>query len=124
MAVRLPDYFLKLLRRHSYSGAFSHPRHRGNVGAAGWAYLLEAYRDPANGSCFNWKAAIEQPFGSNQELPALRITSHTRRRLMDADFDVVIIGSGGGGAPIAHELVGSGHTVLVIEKGPLLQPQC
>ena len=42
---------------------------------------------------------------------------------MDADFDVVIIGSGGGGAPIAHELVGSGHTVLVIEKGPLLRPQ-
>jgi choline dehydrogenase-like flavoprotein len=42
---------------------------------------------------------------------------------MDADFDVVIIGSGGGGAPIAHELVGSGHSVLVIEKGPLLSPQ-
>lgn len=42
---------------------------------------------------------------------------------MESDFDVVIIGSGGGGAPIAHELVNAGHSVLVIEKGPLLKPQ-
>jgi choline dehydrogenase-like flavoprotein len=40
-----------------------------------------------------------------------------------ADFDVVIIGSGGGGAPIAHTLARAGKSVLVLEKGPLLRPQ-
>jgi choline dehydrogenase-like flavoprotein len=42
---------------------------------------------------------------------------------MREDFDVVIIGSGGGGAPVAHELAKAGKSVLVLEKGPLLQPQ-
>ena len=40
-----------------------------------------------------------------------------------AAFDVVIIGSGAGGAPIAHTLVRAGKSVLVLEKGPLLRPQ-
>jgi choline dehydrogenase-like flavoprotein len=39
------------------------------------------------------------------------------------EFDVVIIGSGGGGAPIAHTLVGAQKRVLVIEKGPLFRTQ-
>jgi choline dehydrogenase-like flavoprotein len=39
------------------------------------------------------------------------------------DFDVVIIGSGAGGSPIAHELVLAGKDVLIFEKGPMLQPQ-
>ncbi|WNJ19482.1 GMC family oxidoreductase [Pontibacter sp. G13] len=38
-------------------------------------------------------------------------------------FDAVIIGSGAGGAPIAHELVKAGKRVLVLEKGPKFQPQ-
>lgn len=38
-------------------------------------------------------------------------------------FDVVIIGSGAGGAPIAHELARAGRSVLVLEKGPLLRTQ-
>ena len=38
-------------------------------------------------------------------------------------FDVVIIGSGAGGAPIAHELVGQGKSVLILEKGPLFLSQ-
>jgi hypothetical protein len=65
-AYESPDYFLKLLRRHTYTGAFSHPRHGGNVGAAGWAYLEESYRDEKGASCFDWRAAIEQPLGNNQ----------------------------------------------------------
>lgn len=40
-----------------------------------------------------------------------------------AAFDAVIIGSGAGGAPIAHTLVRAGKSVLVLEKGPLLRPQ-
>ena len=42
---------------------------------------------------------------------------------MATQFDVVIIGSGAGGAPIAHELARAGKSVLVLEKGPLLKPQ-
>ncbi len=42
---------------------------------------------------------------------------------MQTHFDVVIIGSGGGGSPIAHTLVKAGKSVLVLEKGPLFQPQ-
>jgi hypothetical protein len=62
---RSPDYFLKLLRRHTYTGAFSHPRHGGNVGGAAWAYLEESYRDEKGGSCFDWRGAIEQPLGES-----------------------------------------------------------
>jgi len=38
---------------------------------------------------------------------------------MNTRFDVVIIGSGAGGAPIAHVLARAGRSVLVMEKGPL-----
>lgn len=37
-------------------------------------------------------------------------------------FDVVVVGSGAGGAPIANRLVRHGKSVLLIEKGPLLRP--
>ena len=39
------------------------------------------------------------------------------------EFDVVVIGSGAGGAPLTHALVEGGHQVLVLEKGPLLRTQ-
>ena len=42
---------------------------------------------------------------------------------MQTHFDVVIIGSGAGGAPVAHILAKAGKTVLVLEKGPLLLTQ-
>jgi choline dehydrogenase-like flavoprotein len=38
-------------------------------------------------------------------------------------FDAVIIGSGAGGAAVAHVLARAGKTVLVLEKGPLLLTQ-
>lgn len=38
-------------------------------------------------------------------------------------FDVVVIGSGAGGAPLAHTLALSGKSVLVLEKGPRIEPQ-
>lgn len=40
---------------------------------------------------------------------------------MQTNFDVVIIGSGAGGSPIAHELTKRGRSVLVLEKGPLFR---
>lgn len=42
---------------------------------------------------------------------------------METQFDVVIIGSGAGGSPIAHTLVQAGKSVLILEKGPLIKPQ-
>jgi choline dehydrogenase-like flavoprotein len=39
------------------------------------------------------------------------------------DFDAIVIGSGAGGAPIAQRLTLAGKSVLVLDKGPLLQPQ-
>ena len=42
---------------------------------------------------------------------------------IQTDFDIVIVGSGAGGAPIAHELVKRGKSVLILEKGPLFLPQ-
>ncbi|MEZ0276373.1 MAG: GMC oxidoreductase [Roseimicrobium sp.] len=39
------------------------------------------------------------------------------------EFDVIIIGSGAGGSPIAYEMARKKRHVLVLEKGPLLRPQ-
>jgi hypothetical protein len=58
-----PRYFLQILRRHTYTGAFSHPKYGGNVGAAGWAYLEETYRDANGASAFDWRRALEPPLG-------------------------------------------------------------
>ena len=45
---------------------------------------------------------------------------------MAEDFDVVVIGSGAGGAPVAYELAlagGANARILVLEKGPRLRTQ-
>jgi choline dehydrogenase-like flavoprotein len=42
---------------------------------------------------------------------------------MNQIFDAVIIGSGAGGAPIAHLLAKAGKSVLILEKGPLFRPE-
>jgi choline dehydrogenase-like flavoprotein len=42
---------------------------------------------------------------------------------MRTDYDVVVIGSGAGGAPVANAMVRAGKSVLVLEKGPLLYTQ-
>ena len=74
-----PRFFLQLLRRHTYTGAFSHPKHGGNSGAAGWEFLATNLVDPATGKLplleatqsprpyFDWSRAIEPPLGRNPE---------------------------------------------------------
>lgn len=42
---------------------------------------------------------------------------------MRDQFDVIVIGSGAGGAPIANVLAQAGRSVLILEKGPLLSAQ-
>ncbi|HWB71026.1 MAG TPA: gluconate 2-dehydrogenase subunit 3 family protein [Egibacteraceae bacterium] len=60
-----PQFFLSLLRRHTFTGAFSHPKYGGNSAAAGWAYLQELLRDEQGNTLFNWRRAIEAPLGDN-----------------------------------------------------------
>lgn len=62
-----PNYFLQLLRRHTYTGAFSHPKYGGNIAGAGWAYLEHNYRGPKDESCFNWERSIERPWGASAD---------------------------------------------------------
>lgn len=62
-----PKFFLQLLRRHVFTGAFSHPKYGGNVGGIGWAYLAERLADGNGDTLFNWRLAIEQPLGVNAE---------------------------------------------------------
>ena len=62
-----PRFFLQLLRRHTFTGAFSHPRYGGNVGAAGWAYLEERYRDEQGQTLFQWRRIMERPLGTSVE---------------------------------------------------------
>lgn len=63
MAYNNPRYFLQILRRHTYTGAFAHPKYGGNVGAMGWAYLEETCRDQFGNSAFDWRRALELPLG-------------------------------------------------------------
>jgi|GEM_PF-571997 hypothetical protein len=58
-----PRYFLQLLRRHTITGAFAHPKYGGNAGASGWAYLSERYKDAANPTLFDWRRVLERPLG-------------------------------------------------------------
>lgn len=60
-----PQYFLALLRRHTYTGAFSHPKYGGNTGAVGWAYLSERFRDRNGHTLFDWRRAVEKPLGTH-----------------------------------------------------------
>ncbi len=66
-----PRYFLQLLRRHTFTGAFAHPKYGGNVGAVGWAYLAERFTDKGinqpGQTLFNWRNAMEAPIGTNQD---------------------------------------------------------
>jgi hypothetical protein len=64
-----PRYFLQLLRRHTFTGAFAHPKYGGNAGAAAWAWLAERYRDGDGETLFDWGRALEPPYGRN---PAYR----------------------------------------------------
>lgn len=60
-----PKFFLQLLRRHTFTGAFAHPKYGGNSGASGWAFLEERYRSSITGeTLFDWRRVIEKPLGS------------------------------------------------------------
>ena len=43
--------------------------------------------------------------------------------MAEEEVDVLVIGSGAGGAPLCSTLVKAGHQVLMLEKGPMLRTQ-
>ncbi|MBP7147654.1 MAG: gluconate 2-dehydrogenase subunit 3 family protein [Acidobacteria bacterium] len=55
-----PSHFLWLLRRHTFLGAFAHPKYGGNAAAAGWRYLEERFG-------FDWRPKYEPPLGTSAE---------------------------------------------------------
>ncbi len=54
-----PGHFLDLLRRHAFTGAFSHPKYGGNAGGVGWSYLNQEVAP------FDWRRSIEAPLGTS-----------------------------------------------------------
>lgn len=56
-----PSYFLGLLRRHTFTGAFCHPKYGGNAGAYAWDYLTERFGP------FDWRQGVEKPWGTSEE---------------------------------------------------------
>ncbi|CAM2011713.1 gluconate 2-dehydrogenase subunit 3 family protein [Acanthopleuribacter pedis] len=62
-----PNFFVKLLKRHTVTGAFCHPKYGGNVNGIAWAYLEERFRAEDGGTLFNWRQAVEQPLGNNPD---------------------------------------------------------
>jgi hypothetical protein len=69
-----PSYFLYLLRRHAWTGAFAHPKWGGNPGGMAWAYLSETFRitdqvinDQPTTTAFDWRQAMEPPLGTSAE---------------------------------------------------------
>jgi hypothetical protein len=56
-----------MLRRHAYTGAFSHPKYGGNASALGWRYLADRFRDANGATLFDWERAIESPLGINTD---------------------------------------------------------
>jgi hypothetical protein len=62
-----PAFFLRLLRRHTVTGTFCHPKYGGNIGALGWAYLGERYHDKNGTTLFDWRKVMEWPLGDNRD---------------------------------------------------------
>jgi hypothetical protein len=62
-----PSYFLWLLRRHAWTGAFAHPKWGGNPGGMAWAYLAERFVGSNGQTAFNWPRTVEPPLGASTE---------------------------------------------------------
>lgn len=60
-------HFLQLLRRHSMTGAFAHPKYGGNPNGMAWDYLALHFGTDSGGSAFAWGQALEPSLGESKE---------------------------------------------------------
>jgi choline dehydrogenase-like flavoprotein len=72
-----------------------------------------------------WDGGPAQPFdpATLPPPPALPVTQWPEVGDADVDCDVVVVGSGAGGALAAHELVHAGLRVVVVEEGGVISRQ-
>ena len=71
--------------------------------------------------------AVQEAFGMNgRALPVARERHRWEEQIVDArtldndetlEVDVVVVGTGAGGAPVAKELASRGHAVVMVEAG-------
>jgi hypothetical protein len=59
-----PRFFLKLLRRHAFSGAFCDPSWGGNSQGMGWSVLQALYQREDGQTAFDWRRTRPAPLGT------------------------------------------------------------
>ena len=66
---RDPAHFLWLLRRHTWTGAFAHPKYGGNTGCVAWDWLAQTFltTETPPSTAFDWRRAIEPPLGTSED---------------------------------------------------------
>lgn len=62
-----PRHFLQLLRRHSMTGAFAHPKYGGNPHGMAWDYLALHFPTDFGTPAFAWGQALEPSLGESKE---------------------------------------------------------
>jgi len=62
-----PSYFLFLLRRHTFVGAFCHPKYGGNANASAWLWLADLFHRSTGQTLFDWERGLEPPLGKNSK---------------------------------------------------------
>ncbi len=67
-----------------------------------------------------WERMFREPDMPQHRHPLERLLQACPAPQADEAFDVIVIGSGAGGAPVAMDLSGRGHSVAVIESGGLV----
>lgn len=102
---------LRSLREVAMEGYFGHPRHGGNPDGVVWkAYGLEQMMRTLDSTTH---AATH---GAVPAAATIQAAANTDR-LLRQTWDVVVVGSGAGGAALAWRLSTRGLRVLVLEKG-------
>jgi len=103
---RVEQALVRLARQATVIGYYTDPRPRAAHGYV--AFRDRAHRQPELPGSSSRPLAVDQP----EHVSATRI-----------EADVVVIGSGAGGAIAAHRLAEAGRSVVVLERGPHVRAQ-
>jgi len=112
MSADAPQTLVRSLLEFALEGYFGHHRHGGNPDGIVWrAYGLDAMLATVDGHAGHAEATSSPPPADADEAG-----------LYGKNWDVIVIGSGAGGAALAWRLATRGVNVLVLEKGPRITP--